>query len=252
MYSTTDRSWVMNRQEKPRSRCRSVIRLRIEACTLTSSADTGSSAMTRLGSTRQRPGQPDALALPAGQLVRVAVAQLGAQAALLEHLVDARGRGPRPAPCGAGASARRRSGRSSCAGSARSTGPGRRCARRGAAGASPVATASEISVPSSLMLPEVGSTSRVTQRPTVDLPLPDSPTRPMISPGPMVKRDAVDGLDRAGAAAEAAGGREVLDEVGRPRGPARRCACRSSRVLPGVEAGDRVARAARARAVAAG
>ncbi len=44
-----------------------------------------------------------------------------------------------------------------------------------------------MSVPLSLMLPEVGSTSRSTVRATVDLPQPDSPTRPSVSPTPSEK-----------------------------------------------------------------
>ena len=44
-----------------------------------------------------------------------------------------------------------------------------------------------MSVPSSLMLPAVGSISRRTVRPTVDLPQPDSPTSPRVSPGRIEK-----------------------------------------------------------------
>ena len=44
-----------------------------------------------------------------------------------------------------------------------------------------------MSVPLSLMLPEVGSTSRSTVRATVDLPQPDSPTSPSVSPTPSEK-----------------------------------------------------------------
>ena len=79
----------MNRQAKPRSRCRSAIRLSTDACTDTSSADVGSSATSSFGSSDQGPGEADPLALAAGQLVRVAVAQLGAQPDLVEHLRDA-------------------------------------------------------------------------------------------------------------------------------------------------------------------
>jgi hypothetical protein len=39
-----------------------------------------------------------------------------------------------------------------------------------------------MSSPSSLIAPLVGSTSRSTVRATVDLPQPDSPTRPSVSP----------------------------------------------------------------------
>ncbi|MEY9756203.1 hypothetical protein ABIE73_003598 [Bradyrhizobium yuanmingense] len=41
-----------------------------------------------------------------------------------------------------------------------------------------------MSSPSRRIWPEVGSTSRSTLRATVDLPQPDSPTRPSVSPVP--------------------------------------------------------------------
>src|SRR6202142_307377 len=44
-----------------------------------------------------------------------------------------------------------------------------------------------MSRPSILMLPPVGSMSRNMVRPTVDLPQPDSPTRPSVSPGAIEK-----------------------------------------------------------------
>ena len=40
-----------------------------------------------------------------------------------------------------------------------------------------------ISCPSKVILPAVGSYSRMMLRPMVDLPEPDSPTRPYVSPG---------------------------------------------------------------------
>src|SRR5260370_855570 len=43
------------------------------------------------------------------------------------------------------------------------------------------------SVPASSMLPEVGSSRRLIRRTRVDLPQPDSPTSPTVSPRPMVK-----------------------------------------------------------------
>ena len=39
-----------------------------------------------------------------------------------------------------------------------------------------------MSVPSNLIVPDVGSISRSSNRPTVVLPEPDSPTRPSVSP----------------------------------------------------------------------
>ncbi len=39
-----------------------------------------------------------------------------------------------------------------------------------------------MSLPSTAMVPALGSTRRATQRATVDLPEPDSPTMPSVSP----------------------------------------------------------------------
>ena len=44
-----------------------------------------------------------------------------------------------------------------------------------------------MSRPSKMMLPPVGSSSRMTQRAIVDLPQPDSPTTPSVSPFLTVK-----------------------------------------------------------------
>ena len=43
------------------------------------------------------------------------------------------------------------------------------------------------SAPLNQISPELGSISRRMQRPVVDLPQPDSPTRPRVSPLPMSK-----------------------------------------------------------------
>ena len=53
----------------------------------TSSAETGSSAMISFGSQRERPRDPDPLALAARELVRVAVVVLGVEADPLEQLL---------------------------------------------------------------------------------------------------------------------------------------------------------------------
>ena len=50
-----------------------------------------------------------------------------------------------------------------------------------------------MSWPSKMILPPVDSSSRMTQRAIVDLPQPDSPTTPSVSPLRIEKRDAVDG-----------------------------------------------------------
>ena len=54
----------------------------------TSSADTGSSAIDELRPQGERPGDPDPLPLPAGELVREAVVVLRRQADRLEQLLD--------------------------------------------------------------------------------------------------------------------------------------------------------------------
>ena len=55
----------------------------------TSSADTGSSQTISFGLDRQRAGDADALALAAGELVRIAAHVVGLQADRLEQLDDA-------------------------------------------------------------------------------------------------------------------------------------------------------------------
>ena len=54
-----------------------------------------------------------------------------------------------------------------------------------------------MSWPSNSIVPPVGSSSRVISRPIVDLPQPDSPTTPRVSPAAHVEVDAVDRLHRA-------------------------------------------------------
>ena len=63
-------------------------RLITPACTLTSSADTGSSSTMKLGVESQRTGDADPLTLATRELVRVAVAVLGPQTDVLEELRD--------------------------------------------------------------------------------------------------------------------------------------------------------------------
>ena len=68
------------------SRCRSISRLMTCAWIDTSSAETGSSPMMSFGIERQRAGDADALALAAGELVRVVVHLRPAQADAVEQL----------------------------------------------------------------------------------------------------------------------------------------------------------------------
>ena len=61
----------------------------------------------------------------------------------------------------------------------------------------------------------MGSSRRISSRAVVDLPQPDSPTRPSVSPSSDVEGDAVDGLHGADLRCRMipCGDREVLDEV---------------------------------------
>ncbi len=68
---TMPRSWVMNSIAMPRRVWMSFSSARICACTVTSSAVVGSSAISRSGSVGERHGDHDALALTAGQLMRM-------------------------------------------------------------------------------------------------------------------------------------------------------------------------------------
>ena len=54
-----------------------------------------------------------------------------------------------------------------------------------------------MSVPAKTILPAVGSCSRVTSRASVDLPQPDSPTSPTVSPRHDLQVDAIDGAQHA-------------------------------------------------------
>ena len=88
-WRTTLRSCAMKTYVRPKSRCRSLRRFRICACTETSSAETGSSQMISFGLMASARAIADALALTARELVREAVVVLGVQADDLEQLLDA-------------------------------------------------------------------------------------------------------------------------------------------------------------------
>ena len=84
------------------------------------------------------------------------------------------------------------------------------------AAAGPRCPSSVSSVPSNLTEPEVGRISCSTERPVVDFPHPDSPTRPEGLARGDGEGDAGDGVDRADPAAHErpAAQRELLDQVG--------------------------------------
>ena len=87
MCRTTDRSCAMNTYVRPSSSCRSSSRLTTCAWIDTSSAETGSSATISFGLQRERAGDADALALAAGELVRVAVVVLRVEADQLQQVL---------------------------------------------------------------------------------------------------------------------------------------------------------------------
>ena len=91
---------------QPEARCRSCSRFTICAWTETSSAETGSSHDDQLGLDRQRAGDADALALAAGELVRIAPRMLGRRPDAVQQLGDPLApRRPAAMPCSRSGSA---------------------------------------------------------------------------------------------------------------------------------------------------
>jgi hypothetical protein len=113
--SITARSWLMNSDAKPSSACSCTNSSSTFACTDTSSAG-GLVGDEQLRVQRQRPGERGALTLAAGQLVRVAVAEVRRQPHRVEQLVDAVRAAATLAPGRARPAARRCTRRSSAAG----------------------------------------------------------------------------------------------------------------------------------------
>ena len=97
------------------------------------------------------------------------------------------------------------------------------CIRRRSARSSRAPTPESTSMPSNSHRARRRLSSRITRRPVVDLPQPDSPTRPSVVPRRMREADAGDGVHRGDLAAEQPGAdREVLDQVCDLRAAARR------------------------------
>ena len=169
---------------RPRSLLQIISRLTTCACTDTSSAETGSSATMQVGLDRQRPGDADALPLPAGELVRIAIRHVGGQADLLEQL-RARALGALAASRQAEdvASAPRRSRPTVMRGIERRVGiledhlHLRAAYARSSAGDRPV-----ISMPSNRTLAGGRARSAEQRLAGGDLPQPLSPTSPSVSP----------------------------------------------------------------------
>ena len=156
----------------------------------------------QLGPQGERAGDADALALAAGELVRVAVVVLRVQPDQLEQVLH----GPLDAVLGLHASgsgtARRRSCRPCAAGSATSTGPGRSSGCRAAAAASARRTGAVMSRPSKTIVP-AGRLQQPGEQPAggglAAAGLADQAER--LAPLD-VEVEAVDGLHRADLAAE--------------------------------------------------
>ena len=146
---------------------------------LGSSEEVGSSASMQVGLLHQRAGDADALALAAGELVGALVGERAEpdRVEQLERAVDVLGVEPaQPRPpyrdiAEAAASARSRSPSGAPPGCI----PGTPCRCGGASGAARVRCSLAMSWPRNRISPEVGSTSRLMQRISVDLPVPDGP-----------------------------------------------------------------------------
>ena len=155
---------------------------------------------------RERARDADALALPAAELVRVALGRLRRQA--------------RPARAARATRARRSLARADAvdrealADDARHaharirasrTDPGRRSASRaGRRAARAPRRPQQRRAPRSARRPPSARCRRRSRRPSVDLPQPDSPTSPSVSPGATVERHAVDGAHHTHAAVRTA------------------------------------------------
>ncbi len=129
--STTARSWLTNRHANCSSCWIYCSRSRKRACTETSSALVGSSAIEQRRAERERAGDADALALTARELVRVAVAEGSRQLDLVEQLLDPRSRSLPLASSGEQQRLADRLADRASAGSATNPGPGTRCRSRG-------------------------------------------------------------------------------------------------------------------------
>ena len=117
--------------------------------------------------------------------------------------------------------ARRRCAPPSGAGRASRTGPGTPSGYRAGPGAVPRRGSAFRSRPSSARVPEVGRSSAITSRASVDLPEPDSPTTPRLRPASIVRLTPLSACTfGAGREQALARQRVVADQVRRPRAAA--------------------------------
>ena len=186
MCRTIARLCEMKMSARPYSRCRSISRLTICAWIETSSAETGSSQTMQLRPVDHGARDADALALAAGEFVRVAVDLLRQQPDLGHHRLDARA--PILGAYQLRVEGAQRLGDDLADRHARIERGERileddlhRLALRGRMrlGLEP----REILRRARRRGPGRSAVSRSTARPRVDLPQPDSPTRPSVSPG---------------------------------------------------------------------
>ena len=189
---STDRSWVMNSIARPWSRCSSASSSSTWACTITSSAVVGSSAMSSLGShasasaisTRWR-CPPDSWCgyargprrRDADPLEQLADACLGARRGSIvgvqqDRLLDLARRRDAPGSASAARPGTRSPRWSSAPRAAARASSGRRPRRRAAPARRPAC-------------PSAAAAAR--RLAMVDLPQPDSPARPTVSPGSIVR-----------------------------------------------------------------
>ena len=104
-WCTTDRSWAMNRYERPKRSWRSFSRLSTPAWIETSSAEDRLVEDDQVGAQRQRARDADTLALAAGEFMRVAIRMGGIelhQAEQFRHI----GRASAPHSCRSAAAVR--------------------------------------------------------------------------------------------------------------------------------------------------
>ena len=178
----------MNSSAKPSRARRSASSASTCACTDTSSAETGSSATRNSGAGCERAGQPDALALAAGELVRIALAR--APAARPTCASSAATRGP---PLAARAETMDRQ----PVRHLRADAPARVEARirvlEHELHPPPQAAARRraSSCRRTARVPALGASSPSSSRPIVLLPEPHSPTSPTASPRPIASDTSV-------------------------------------------------------------
>ena len=172
---------------------------------------------------RQRARDADALALPAAELVRIAIdARRRRRPTRSSSARDARAAAPRRAPGRARRALRRRCRRRACADSSEPNGSWKiSCISRRVAAQRVAVERQQIVAVEAHRARRSARSGAARRRPSVVLPQPDSPTMPSVSPAARSKLDAVDGAHHAARAAEQARrDREVLAQIAHARAAA--------------------------------